>query len=156
MQALFDARSEDWSPAEWALRCVWNDPGVSLLLSGMNAIEQVQQNLKVAVAAVPNSLSADQLAVYGDACEALRIRVKADCTACRYCMPCASGVDIPGVLAALNSAAMWDDANPWLTGYARVEGKAALCSACGACEQVCPQGLPVSALMSEAVVVFGE
>ncbi|HEY5539935.1 MAG TPA: 4Fe-4S dicluster domain-containing protein, partial [Coriobacteriia bacterium] len=156
MRAVFDARSEGWSPAEWALRYVWNEPGVSLLLSGMNAMDQVVENLKVAESVLPQSLSADELTVYDRAREALRARVKADCSACRYCMPCASGVDIPGVLAALNNAAMWDDANPWLTGYLRVDGKAGLCSACGSCEQVCPQGLPIPELMSEAAGVFGE
>jgi uncharacterized protein len=85
---------------------------------------------------------------------ALHARVKADCSACRYRMPCSSGVDIPDVLAALNNAAMWDDTNAWLTGYTQIEGKAALCTACRQCEDVCPQGLPVSALMQDAVATF--
>ena len=156
MQAVFDERPEGWSPAEWALRYVWNEPGVSLLLSGMNEMEQVVENLRVAETAAAGALSADELAVYDRAQTALSARIKADCTVCRYCMPCASGVDIPGVLAALNNSATWDDANPWLTGYTRVEGKASLCSECGACEQVCPQGLPIPQLMTEAAGVFGE
>jgi predicted aldo/keto reductase-like oxidoreductase len=156
MQAVFEAREEPWSPAEWALRFVWNEPGVSLLLSGMNEMEQVVENLRVAETAQANALSADELAVYDQARKAMQSRVKADCSACRYCMPCASGVDIPGVLAALNNAAMWDDANQWLTGYTRVEGKAGLCTACGSCEEVCPQGLPVPELIAEAALVFGE
>ena len=114
------------------------------------------ENIRVADLALPNTLSADELSVYDNAREVMNARIKADCTACSYCMPCASGVDIPGVLAAFNNAAMWDDANPWLTGYTRVEGKAGLCTACGSCEEVCPQGLPVPALMSEAAGVFGE
>ena len=156
MQSVFDARAEGWSPAEWALRYVWNEPGVSLLLSGMNSMEQVVENIRVAATATAESLSADQLAVYDHERTALSARVKADCSACRYCMPCASGVDIPGVLAALNNAAMWDDANPWLTGYTRVEGKAGLCSECGACAEVCPQGLPIPQLMTEAAGLFHE
>jgi len=155
MQQVFDERPEGWSPAEWALRYVWNQPGVSLLLSGMNAMEQVVENLRVADEAKPGALTPDELAVYDRAVVALRSRIKADCTACRYCMPCASGVDIPGVLAALNNAAMWGDANPWLTGYLRVEGKAELCTACGACETACPQGLEIPNFMAEAVQTFG-
>ena len=156
MQAVFDARPEEWSPPEWALRYVWNEPGVSLLLSGMNAMDQVVENIRVADSAAPQALSAEELAVYDRARVAMGTRIKADCSACRYCMPCASGVDIPDVLAALNNAAMWDDANPWLTGYTRVTGKAGLCTACGSCEEVCPQGLPVPALMAEAKELFGE
>jgi predicted aldo/keto reductase-like oxidoreductase len=156
MQAVIDARPEGWSPAEWALRYVYNEPGVSLLLSGMNEMEQVVENLRVAGTAQANTLSGDELAVFDQAREAMSVRVKADCSVCRYCMPCASGVDIPGVLAALNNAAMWDDGNPWLTGYTRVEGKAGLCTACGSCEEVCPQGLAVPDLVAEAAGVFGE
>ena len=156
MQAVFDARPEEWSPAEWALRYVWNEPGVSLLLSGMNAMDQVVENIRVADSAAPLALSAEELAVYDRARVAMGTRIKADCSACRYCMPCASGVDIPDVLAALNNAAMWDDANQWLTGYTRVQGKASRCTECGACETVCPQGLPIPALMKEAAEVFGE
>jgi predicted aldo/keto reductase-like oxidoreductase len=156
MQAVFDERSEGWTPAEWALRYVLNEPGVSLLLSGMNTMEQLTENLRVAAEATENALSTDELAVYDRARVAMRSRIKADCTACRYCMPCAYGVDIPGVLASLNNAAMWSDANPWLTGYTRVEGKASLCTACGSCEQVCPQGLPIPSLMADAVETFKE
>jgi predicted aldo/keto reductase-like oxidoreductase len=154
--ALFDAGHPSWSSAEWALRFVLNEPGVSILLSGMNSMDQLAENLKVASEACADTLTADELAVYDRVRQTMRSRVKADCTACRYCMPCASGVDIPGVLSALNSAAMWNDPNPWLTGYTRVEGKAGLCTSCAACEEVCPQGLPVAALMAEAQGVFGE
>jgi predicted aldo/keto reductase-like oxidoreductase len=156
VSALFDAGHPGWSSAEWALRFVLNDPGVSMLLSGMNSSEQLAENLKVASEAGAETLTAQELAVYDGVRQAMRARVKADCTACRYCMPCASGVDIPGVLAALNSAAMWNDPNAWLTGYTRVEGKANLCTSCAACEEVCPQGLPVAALMADAQDVFGE
>jgi predicted aldo/keto reductase-like oxidoreductase len=127
-----------------------------MLLSGMNSMEQLAENLVVASEACADTLTDVELAVYDRVRETMRARVKADCTACRYCMPCASGVDIPGVLASLNSAAIWNDPNPWMTGYTRVEGKAGLCTSCAACEEVCPQGLPVAALMADAQGVFGE
>jgi predicted aldo/keto reductase-like oxidoreductase len=156
VQAVLDRAHGDLTPAQRALRYVWNEPGVSLLLSGMNAMEQVVENLRVAETAAANALSADELAVFDVARTALSARVKADCTACRYCMPCASGVDIPDVLAALNNATMWDDKNPWMAGYVTVAGKASNCTECGACEDECPQGLPVRELMKEAVATFGE
>ncbi len=155
MQAVFDERPEGWSPAEWALRYVWDQPGVSLLLSGMNAPEQLEENLRVAGAAEESALTIDQLTVYDAARDALRARIKADCSACRYCQPCPSGVAIPDVLAALNAAAMWNDANPWLTGYTRIEGKPDLCTECGQCEDMCPQGLPIRELLKEAKAAFG-
>ena len=156
MKPVFEERSEGWSPAEWALRYVWNEPGVSLLLSGMTAMSHVVDNLAAAEKGLPESLSEDELAVYERAAVALRANIKADCTQCRYCMPCPNGVDIPDVLAALNNAAMWGDANPWLTGYLRVGGKASSCTECGECLDMCPQGLPIPDLMKDAIATFGD
>jgi uncharacterized protein len=156
MKAVFDARPEGWSPAEWALRYVWNEPGVSTVLSGMSEMAHVIDNVAAAEHGLANSLSADQLAVFERAGVALAERLKADCTRCRYCMPCPSGVDIPDVIAALNNASMWDEANPWLTGYLSVGGKASLCTECGECLTMCPQELPIPDLMKDAVATFGQ
>jgi predicted aldo/keto reductase-like oxidoreductase len=144
------------SPAEWALRFVWNEAGVSSLLSGMNGMEQVVENIKVANDGISDSLGKDEILMFDILRNAMGTRIKADCTACRYCMPCASGVDIPDVLAALNNASVWNDPNPWLTGYIRINGKAGKCTECKECEEVCPQELPISALMKEAVSLFRE
>jgi uncharacterized protein len=156
MMSVFKESDINRSPAEWALRYVWNEAGVSSVLSGMNTIEQVEENMRVADDGIPDSLSKDELLMFDKLRNAMGTRVKADCTACRYCMPCASGVDIPDVLAALNNAAVWNDPNPWLTGYVRIRGKAGKCTNCRECEEVCPQELPISTLMKEAVSTFRE
>ncbi len=154
--SVFNASPVKRSPAEWALRFVWNEAGVSSLLSGMNSMEQVVENLSIANEGIANSLGRDELLIFEKLRHAMGARTKADCTECRYCMPCASGVDIPDVLAALNNAAIWNDANPWLTGYVRVNGKASKCTECRECEEICPQELPISSLMKEAVSLFRE
>jgi uncharacterized protein len=156
MMSVFNKSAISRSPAEWALRFVWNEAGVSSLLSGMNSIEQVVENIKVADDGIPDSLSKDEILIFNTLRNAMGARVKADCTDCRYCMPCSSGVDIPEVLAAINNAAIWNDANPWLTGYVRINGKAGKCTECKECEEVCPQELPISTLMKEAVSLFKE
>jgi predicted aldo/keto reductase-like oxidoreductase len=156
MQAVFDKRPEGWSPAEWALRYVWNEPGVSLLLSGMNEPAQLTENLRVADAAKPNALTAGQLAVYDDARKAMRARMKADCSACRYCQPCPQGVDIPELMSALNAASMWNTKDQWLTGYSRIAGKPGACTECGQCEDMCPQKLPIRKLLKDTAAAFGE
>jgi predicted aldo/keto reductase-like oxidoreductase len=156
MISVFNASPNKKSPAEWALRFVWNEAGVSSLLSGMNSMAQVVENIKVANDGIPNSLGKDELLMFDSLRNVMRARIKADCTDCRYCMPCASGVDIPDVLAALNNAAIWNDPNPWLTGYTRVNGKAGKCTECKECEEVCPQELPISTFMKEAVSLFKE
>lgn len=119
-------------------------------------MEQVIENIQAADGGLANSLNKEELLMFDKLRSALETRKKADCTACRYCMPCTSGVDIPGVLAALNTAAIWNDPNPWLAGYLRIDGKASKCTECKACEQVCPQELPISSLIKEAVSLFKE
>ncbi|HSK47089.1 MAG TPA: aldo/keto reductase [Coriobacteriia bacterium] len=156
LKALFAEAGAGRTAAEWALRYVWNEPGVSLVLSGMNATEQVDENVAVAERALPESLLAEELAIFERVRDLMQARIKADCTACGYCQPCPSGVDIPRVIAALNKAAVWDDPNQWTSGYLRVEGKASVCTECGQCEEICPQGLPIRELMAEAIAVFGE
>jgi predicted aldo/keto reductase-like oxidoreductase len=154
MKAAFDGRPEGWSPAEWALRFVWNDVGVSLLLSGMNDKAQVDENLRVAGVAEAGALKPEHLAVYDAARTALSARMKADCSACRYCQPCPEGVEIPELLAALNAASVWDTKDAWLTGYARIKGKPNACIECGKCEEMCPQNLPIRALLKETAAAF--
>jgi predicted aldo/keto reductase-like oxidoreductase len=156
MISVFNASPIKKSPAEWALRFVWNEAGVSSLLSGMNSMEQVIENIGIADDGIPNSLGKDELLMFDSLRIAMSARIKADCTDCRYCMPCASGVDIPDVLAALNNAAIWNDSNPWLTGYTPINGKAGKCTECKECEKVCPQELPISTFMKEAVSLFKE
>ncbi len=156
MTSVFDTSRIKRSPAEWGLRFVWNEAGVSIVLSGMNSMEQVVENIRVANDGISDSLGKDDLLIFDTLRNVMNKKIKADCTGCRYCMPCESGVDIPDVLDALNKAAIWNDSNPWLTGYGRIKGKAGNCTACRECEGICPQGLPVSTLMNEAVSLFRE
>lgn len=154
MMSVFDSFPVKRSPAEWALRFVWNEKGVSSVLSGMNSMEQVVENIHTAEEGIPGSLKKDELLIFDQLRNSMGSKIKADCTECRYCMPCTSGVDIPDVLAALNNASIWNDPNPWLTGYVSIKGKAGKCTECRDCEEICPQGLPISSLMKEAVALF--
>jgi predicted aldo/keto reductase-like oxidoreductase len=156
MTSVIESNEIKRSPAEWALRFVWNEPGVSNVLSGMNNMEQVVENIRVAGEVKVNSLCTNELAVFDKLLGVMETRKKADCTGCRYCMPCGSGVEIPDILAALNRAAIWNDPNPWLTGYTSIEGKASKCTECGNCERICPQGLGIVNFMKEAVLMFKE
>lgn len=154
MISVFKASGSGKSPAEWALRFIWNDPGVTSVLSGMNSMDQLQENLKIAGEGYHLSLSSDEQKIYSSLRNAMGTRKKAECTDCKYCMPCKSGVNIPGVLASLNNSVMWNEPNPWITGYVLVNGKAGKCTDCRECEAVCPQGLPISGLMKEALQLF--
>jgi uncharacterized protein len=120
----------------------------------MGTMAEVDENLRIAETARAGALTKDQLSMYDVARDALHGKRKADCSECRYCMPCPHGVDIPGNLAALNAAAMWNTKDPWLAGYILLGGKADKCTACEECEKACPQKLPIRQLMKDTAEWF--
>ena len=91
----FDKAEDKKSPAEWALRWVWNHPEVSVVLSGMSTMDNVTENLKTASVAAPNSLTEKELEILNEVKKVFNDRIKVNCTACEYCMPCPVGVNIP-------------------------------------------------------------
>jgi len=155
VQALWETTAVRRSPVGWALRYVWDDPGVSLLLSGMSAMDQVVENVDLAVEGFPGSLSAGEHRLIEQVAQVYRSMTKADCTGCRYCMPCPSGVDIPDVLAHLNDACLYGDLEGEREVYAiRGVGKASNCTRCGQCEEVCPQHIAIMDHLEEAAGIL--
>jgi len=157
IQEIWDQAPDKKTPAEWALRWVWNDPRVSVVLSGMSTEEQIQHNIETAESAYPNSLSSEALQLIGKVRSEYRRRIKVSCTGCNYCMPCPSGVDIPGILSILNDAFMFENFEKGKRRYEQfMEGhEASLCTECGACEPACPQGIPIINSLKEADKLFG-
>ncbi len=159
IQALWDEATVKRSPSDWALRYVWNDPGVSTVLSGMGAMEQVVANVAATEGAMPGSLTADELRLIGKVREAYRARTVVDCTACGYCLPCPSGINIPVVLGELNDASLFDDFTAEKASYQiglelKTSTKASSCTRCGQCEEACPQNVPVADKLEDAVRLF--
>jgi len=83
------------SLTEWALRWIWNHPEVAVALSGMSSCEQVLQNVAYADSGLPESLSEEELNLFGEVEAEYKKRIEVHCTGCRYCMPCSSNVSIP-------------------------------------------------------------
>ncbi len=134
------------TPAEWGLAWLWDQPEVTVVLSGMSAMDQVRENLAYADRARPGSLSPAERAVYDDVRALYRGRSAIDCTRCGYCQPCPSGVDIPECFSLYNDAHIYGDAAGAKSGYhifARFGGAASNCTECGECEERCPQGLEI-------------
>ena len=134
------------SAAEWALLWVWHHPEVSFLLSGMSTPEQLEENLACAEQAASAVLSDEELETYGEVRDAYLACSPIDCTNCRYCQPCPSGVAIPEILNLYNDAIVYDTgraaarfAYGWLPQPARAES----CTQCGECEKVCPQQIAI-------------
>ncbi|NPV92721.1 MAG: aldo/keto reductase [Firmicutes bacterium] len=143
------------SPAEWALRFLWNYPEVSVVLSGMTEMEQVVENMRVAEQGAPNSLSPGELGLIEEARGVYEKRMRVNCTNCRYCMPCLSGVDIPEIFNHLNNAYLYEDFKGSKQVYnAFTREKASACVKCGACEEFCPQHIPIMDVLTEVVELF--
>ena len=163
VQAIWDEADVKRSPAEWALRWIWNHPEVTVVLSGMNREDHIEENLRIADEAHPESLSDKELEIVNRAAETYRGLMKAGCTGCRYCMPCPAGVDIPTCFDIYNGAHIFGDRQVarvlYLLRLGGVgdSGKAAyasMCEHCGTCEEVCPQHLPVQALLEDVAKDF--
>jgi predicted aldo/keto reductase-like oxidoreductase len=160
--AIWDSAEVKRTPAEWALRWVWNHPEVTVVLSGMNDQGQVEENVRVAAGAQPHSLTEDELALIARVEATYRRLMKAGCTGCRYCMPCPSGVHIPGCFEIYNRYHMFNDKRTarlfyatWLSGgLGAPKAMASLCQKCGKCEKACPQHLPIQELLEDVKATF--
>jgi len=161
VQSIWDEAKVKRSPAEWSLRWIWNHPEVTVVLSGMNEEKHIEENIRIAGEAYPESLTEDEINLISRVERTYRDLMKAACTGCRYCMPCPSGVDIPTCFEAYNNLHLFGDSHAakwlYLLRVGGVFGKsslASLCQHCGQCEELCPQGLPVQDLLSDVAREF--
>ena len=145
----------DWSPAEWGLRWLYNQPEVTVVLSGMNSVEMVEANCRTASEAQAGSLTEADFQTLEKVKAAIREKEKVGCTGCRYCMPCPKGVDIPGTFRCWNTM-YTESKQEGRTQYMQTVGLtkepafASQCIRCGKCEQHCPQSIPIRDKLQEA------
>lgn len=136
------------SPAEWALRWLWNQPEVTCVLSGMNSVEMVKENVKTASEAAAGEFTAAEEELLENVVREINAKMKVGCTGCRYCMPCPAKVDIPGTFAAYNRLAT-DGKFTGLREYfmctalRKESTSASNCVECGKCELHCPQHIEI-------------
>jgi predicted aldo/keto reductase-like oxidoreductase len=151
-KAAFDTAEVKRTPAEWALRWVWNHPEVKVVLSGMNTLEQVVENIKTASEAEENSLTEKELRLVTDVKNIIESKVKVNCTACAYCMPCPAGVNIPRCFSAYNNYNMFPGDESYK--YIPEKERATSCVQCGKCETHCPQGIKIREHLKDIRAVF--
>ncbi len=137
------------SPADWALRWVWNHPEVTVVLSGMSTEEQLKENIRIAGEMQANSLSREELLVFDQVKKVLMEKTKIPCTNCGYCMPCPYGVDIPGCFSFYNDKYLLGSRNirlrymQTLGAMSQKPANASQCVGCGQCEPHCPQQIAI-------------
>jgi predicted aldo/keto reductase-like oxidoreductase len=146
VQKLWDQAKVKRRPAEWALRYLWDIPGISVVLSGMNTEEQLQENLETASDGSPNSFTHEEREIMEGVKQVYHDKVSGWCSNCGYCMPCPSGINIPQCLSHLNQAEMLEDYSEVKTQYSfllKDTERAGNCLECGLCEELCSQHLPI-------------
>lgn len=149
---LWEAAPVQRTPAEWALQWVWDHPRVSLALSGMSAMAHVVENVASAGRSGPGTLTEEELDLIARVRDTYRELMPVSCTYCKYCQPCPSGVNIPRIFQIYNEGHVYDEMERarriynhpnWL----KPEQRANQCTKCGECEELCPQGIEISAWM---------
>ena len=140
---------------ELALRFVLHNPHISLALSGMSTLVQVEENL--ALASDPTSLRpVDELAIR-EHLERLQNMADLYCTGCRYCLPCPSGVDIPLIFEQYNLGrvyGLWESSRGIYHWLVKSSHGADTCLECGDCEPKCPQHLPIRDQLKQAHIAL--
>ena len=143
------------TPAQWAFRWLWNQPEVTVVLSGMNTDEMVMENVQTASEVQVGEMGPAEEAMLQGVVKAINSKMKVGCTGCGYCTPCPKGVDIPGTFAAYNriySESKFHGLKEYFmcTAFRKNVTGASNCIGCGKCERHCPQGLPIRKHLKEA------
>jgi predicted aldo/keto reductase-like oxidoreductase len=163
------------SMPDWALQFLWNQPEVSVVLSGMSTLQQVIENVESANNSGIGILSDDDLATISGLRKAYEKYTYVPCTSCGYCLPCPNDVGIPGVLRLLNEVYYWGEQGKQRISYFynnmtktkeeiktkkengdEYEGAAVLCIQCGECLDKCPQQIEIPEMMLKANAIFEE
>lgn len=153
---LFEKAQPKRSPAEWGLRWLWDQPEISCILSGMNTMEMLKENIRIAESAAVGELTEADLALFEKVKKAINEKIKVPCTGCRYCMPCPFGVDIPGAFRCYNvryTDSYFTGMKEYLmcTTFRHERTNASLCQKCGKCEKHCPQNIPIRQELKQVV-----
>lgn len=145
LKEIWDKYEVDLSPAQLALKYLWNKPEVSIILSGMSTMDQVEENLEGASEFEVDMLTFNEAALISELRTYLIQKTEIDCTACKYCSDCPQNIKIWDVFTNYNNYKIYDDLQGSKMGYSRTpaDRRADACIECGLCESVCPQNLTI-------------
>ncbi|MDP4091587.1 MAG: aldo/keto reductase [Bacillota bacterium] len=144
---IFENSSKKHTPADWALQWLWNQPEVSVVLSGMSNMDQIVQNLYSADASGVGKMDKNDLDLIGKVREKYKSRAGIPCTACGYCQPCPNNVVIPEMFKLYNEGMIYDSfasSHFVYNTFVPEKNRAGQCVQCAICEDKCPQGIKIS------------
>ena len=143
------------TPAEWAFRWLWNQPEVTCVLSGMNSLAMVEENVQIASSAEAGAFTKEDFALIEAVKQEINSNIKVGCTGCSYCMPCPKGVDIPTAFRCYNrmytenkKAGRFEYAQ--IVALQKEMSDMGRCIECGKCESHCPQHIEIRRELKEA------
>ena len=157
IEKLWATSARKRSPADWALTWVWNQPEVSLLLSGMNTIQQIDENITTADKSGPNTLTHEELELIKNVAKKYKEINPIGCSGCRYCTPCPSNVAIPEIFSYYNQYFTKngdDSVKKAFREAVKPEQWSENCIKCGRCEELCPQHLKIQELIAQAGILL--
>lgn len=136
------------TPAGLAFRWLWDQPQVTVVLSGMNSRQMVKENTVMAAKSYSGMMGAEEQELVRQVKKLIDAKIKIGCTGCGYCMPCPHGVDIPACFRSYNMRYTESKFNGlreyfMCTTMKKNPCNASLCVKCGKCEKHCPQSLPI-------------
>lgn len=150
---ILNKQDPEKSTAEWSLSWVLNHPEVSCVLSGMNEVSQIDENIAIASKVESNSLTSSEIETLDKVKEVMQDLLKINCTSCGYCMPCPRKVNIPECIKIYNEKYLFNQKGlltdafinyfTSVGGVMNEKGNAGLCTNCGVCIEKCPQHLDI-------------
>ena len=146
--SLFGKHDKKLTPAQWSFKWLWNQPEVTVVLSGMNTMETVIENIETASGSSVGDLTESDEKMLKNVVKAINSKMKIGCTGCGYCMPCPKNVDIPLAFSAYNRK-FQEGKIPALIEYFMCTAlrknttAASNCIGCGKCEKHCPQSIEI-------------
>lgn len=151
---LLETFPEKRTLAEWAFRWLYDMPEVGVVLSGVNTMEQLEENIGIFERSAPNVMGAEEARLIEKIEAAFSSKASVGCTGCRYCVPCPSGVEIPDIFKIYNDIPLYGElrwAKNMYNVVATEAGKdAGKCVECGKCAALCPQGIDIAGKLKEA------
>jgi len=140
---VWENASEKRTQSDWSLRWVWNHPEVSTVVSNMSTMEQLEENLALADTAEAGVLSVREQVLVSRVRDAYRKLKPVPCTACRACMPCIQGIDVPRIFEIYNDAMMYGDIGTARSLYRDEKHRIENCDACGSCMNACGRNIAI-------------